>query len=97
LAFQGETCTWSPPWEPSNPAGGCCPEGEKWNSIEQICGSTEDICNPIVDGIAIFWSPMNQLFGTNTWLNPSKNVYDTYCAKVSRDSSIGLKYRVSVY
>jgi len=82
-------CTWTPPTaENTSQGGGCCPNGERWDSNENLCKKTSvAICNSV-------WAIDNQVFGESYRL--SGNTYQ-YCAQVTKGLSYGFWYDINKF
>jgi len=81
-------CTWTPPGTTTNPQGGCCQLGDKWDPYTSTCSPTaSSICNSV-------WAPDNQILGTSYRL--TGNTFQ-YCAQVTSGLSYGFWYDVNKF
>jgi len=80
-------CTWTPPGTTSNPNGGCCTEGKRWDAFQGECVGTANICNSV-------WTVDNQVLGTSYRLTGSTF---QYCAQVTSGLSYGFWYDVNKF
>jgi len=88
-AIQDRNCTWTPPGTHSNPEGGCCPDGSRWNPTVEACQGTANLCNNV-------WlpTPEGQVEGV-TWKKDGDNYQ--YCAQVTSGLSYGFWYDINKF